>query len=368
MSIFLQLHILTPYPPANLNRDDLGRPKTCIVGGTQRLRVSSQSLKRAWRTGSVFQDALGDHNGTRTKEIGLRAFLALTKGISFDEALKTTLGLDRLAEPKGEHKQAFELAGRIATEFGKQKSKDKKNAYAELETEQMVHISDSEIQAVNDLLGKFKAGEDIDDVLQLLRASHSACDIAMFGRMIAASPVYNVDAAVQVAHAFSVEQAVVEDDFFTAVDDLNRKEEDAGAAHMGIMEFGSGLFYLYACINRDLLVQNLGDEELACKALKALAESACTVAPTGKQNSYASRAHAAYALVERGVMQPRSLSLAFLDPVKPGGDGILADAVKRLRETRNELNNAYGYDIDSKECFPKEGTGSMPELWAFMGA
>ena len=61
MSRFVQLHLLTSYPPANLNRDDLGRPKTAVVGGTERLRISSQSLKRAWRTSEVFESALAGH-------------------------------------------------------------------------------------------------------------------------------------------------------------------------------------------------------------------------------------------------------------------------------------------------------------------
>lgn len=33
MERFVQLHMLTSYPPANLNRDDLGRPKTAVMGG-----------------------------------------------------------------------------------------------------------------------------------------------------------------------------------------------------------------------------------------------------------------------------------------------------------------------------------------------
>jgi CRISPR system Cascade subunit CasC len=35
MSEFIQLHILASYPPSNLNRDDLGRPKTAVMGGTR---------------------------------------------------------------------------------------------------------------------------------------------------------------------------------------------------------------------------------------------------------------------------------------------------------------------------------------------
>ena len=61
MTRFVQLHFLTAYPPANLNRDDSGRPKTAVMGGVQRLRVSSQSLKRAWRTSEVFASRLDNH-------------------------------------------------------------------------------------------------------------------------------------------------------------------------------------------------------------------------------------------------------------------------------------------------------------------
>jgi CRISPR system Cascade subunit CasC len=55
MTRFVQLHLITSYPPANLNRDDLGRPKTAVMGGEMRLRISSQSLKRAWRTSDLFK-------------------------------------------------------------------------------------------------------------------------------------------------------------------------------------------------------------------------------------------------------------------------------------------------------------------------
>jgi len=41
MSTFIQLHLLTSYPPSNLNRDDLGRPKTAIMGGKTRPRASN---------------------------------------------------------------------------------------------------------------------------------------------------------------------------------------------------------------------------------------------------------------------------------------------------------------------------------------
>ena len=78
MSRFIQLHLLTAYPPCNLNRDDTGRPKTALVGDALRLRVSSQSLKRAWRTSDVFEAAVGQHLDKRTKMIGVEVFKTLT--------------------------------------------------------------------------------------------------------------------------------------------------------------------------------------------------------------------------------------------------------------------------------------------------
>ena len=52
--MFLDLHILQSFAPANLNRDDTGAPKECVFGGTRRARISSQSLKRAIR--EAFRD------------------------------------------------------------------------------------------------------------------------------------------------------------------------------------------------------------------------------------------------------------------------------------------------------------------------
>ncbi|WP_457673070.1 type I-E CRISPR-associated protein Cas7/Cse4/CasC, partial [Thiolapillus sp.] len=274
MTTFIQLHLLTSYPPSNLNRDDLGRPKSAIVGGTERLRISSQSLKRAWRTSPHFESALGAFKGIRTKRLGQEVF-------------------QRLLEKGVKEKSAEKWASSIAAVFGKVKKENP------LEIEQLAHVSPEEWEAVMALVDRL-ADEDREpekEELDLLREKPKAVDIALFGRMLASSPAFNVEAAAQVAHAITVNAVKIEDDFFTAVDDLNRHEEDAGAGHMGDAGFGSGIFYQYICINRDLLVENLqGDEALADQAIAALTEAAAKVAPTGKQNSFASRAYTSYLL------------------------------------------------------------------------
>lgn len=47
--MFIELHIIQNFPPSNLNRDDVGQPKSTDFGGVPRARVSSQCLKRAIR-------------------------------------------------------------------------------------------------------------------------------------------------------------------------------------------------------------------------------------------------------------------------------------------------------------------------------
>ena len=343
MTQFIQLHLLTAYPPSNLNRDDLGRPKTAIVGGTERLRVSSQSLKRAWRTSDNFQQALSDFQGTRTKRLGEKVY-------------------QHLLEKEVPEKKATELAAAIAGVFGKNK-KD-----TPLEIEQLAHVSPAEWSAVMrlaDTLAEEGRGPE-DGELKLLRETPKAVDIALFGRMLASSPTYNVEAAAQISHAFTVNPVKIEDDFFTAVDDLNNHEEDAGAAHMGDAGFGSGVFYIYCCINKDLLVKNLqGDESLANQTIDALVQSAAKVAPTGKQNSFASRAYTSYILAEKGSQQPRSLSVAFLQADRGGNP--LDEAIKRLESQHDNFENAYGACADGHKIMDvQKGSGNLAEIIQFV--
>ena len=350
MSKFIQIHFLTSYPPANLNRDDMGRPKSAKMGGVDRLRVSSQSLKRSWRTSDLFKSAMAGHIGTRTKELGHEVYL-------------------RLTEAQVKPKDAKSWAQAIAGVFGKLKSEDKTNPEKneDLKIEQLCHISPEEWTAVLALVGILVVEKraPTDDELKLLRHSETAVDIALFGRMLASSPLYNVDAACQVSHAISVHPVVIEDDYFTAVDDLNKGIDDVGAAHIGESGFASALFYTYICIDKSLLVENLGNDfELANKAIGALIETAAKVAPEGKQNSFASRARASYIRVEKGDAQPRSLSVAFLKPVT--GNNYGEDAIRILEKTVTNLEKVYGIEgLQTKTLDAFKGEGTLVDLLKF---
>ncbi|MTH45352.1 type I-E CRISPR-associated protein Cas7/Cse4/CasC [Intestinirhabdus alba] len=351
MTTFIQLHLLTAYPAANLNRDDTGSPKTVVIGGATRLRVSSQSLKRAWRTSELFEQALAGHIGIRSGRIAREAADILVKK-----------GIDE--------KKAVEWVKKIADYLGKAKEDKKpKDALTNAETEQLVHISPAEFEAVKALahtLAEEKRAPK-EDELALLRKDRMAVDIAMFGRMLAKKTNFNIEAACQVAHAFGVSETIVEDDFFTAVDDLPKAPEDAGAGHLGEAGFGSALFYTYICINKDLLVKNLnGDVELANKTLRAFTEAALKVSPTGKQNSFASRAYASWALAEKGTEQPRSLAAAFYNPIN--GTNQLEVAVKRITELRENMNKVYEQQTQSVDFDAVSGKGSMKSVLDFICA
>ena len=68
--MLIEVHMLKNYPAANLNRDETGAPKTCMFGGVQRGRISSQCLKHSWRTSKLLEDAVGkDMFSTRTKKL-----------------------------------------------------------------------------------------------------------------------------------------------------------------------------------------------------------------------------------------------------------------------------------------------------------
>ena len=352
MTTFLQLHLLTAYPASNLNRDDTGRPKSVQFGGVPRLRISSQSLKRAWRTSPVFAKHLGDRVGKRTQRLGeeVRQYL-VERGMADDKAIETARSIaaafGKLSDPKDDNPTFIRQLAFVAPE----------------EHERAMALADRALEGE-------ALGPSADDLL--VRAD-GAADIAMFGRMLADNPAYNRDAAVQVAHALTTHGAVVEDDYYVAVDDLKNPtdREDAGTSFIGVQEFGAGLFYAYVCVDCDLLTRNLGgDAALARDSIGALVECAATVSPRGKQASFASRARASFVLAERGSQQPRTLAAAFLRPVgsKSSEADIAQASIDRLTTFQANLDEVYGACADARERFivtPDAAEGSLAKVMSF---
>lgn len=369
MTVFVQFHLLTPYPPSNPNRDDQGRPKQASIGGHPRLRLSSQSIKRALRETAWFSEGLADFTGKRTKRPA--KWLLEQEGIKDADPEKLTPILHEITEA-----------------FGKlDADKTKAEGIPVLTT--LTFFSMPELQRMAALCGNALSGTKLpkrgiiaDSVFQEV---DGGIDVAMFGRMLAGEKgdkgtekeALNIkrferEAAVQVAHAFTTHRAMAEDDYYTAVDDLN-KRDDVGAGHLDTAGFGSGVYYLYACVNVDLLVENLGgDRGLARKGLEALARALATATPRGKQNSHAHHPLARHIRAERGTRQPRDLSGAFFKPVDlrtnhPGG--VLGASVEALRDMAAKIDAAYGAMAEAvEEMDVAEGKGSLDAIAAFAAA
>jgi len=351
MTTFVQFHLLTPYPPSNPNRDDQGRPKQAMVGGQPRLRLSSQSLKRAIRETAFFQADLAGHVGTRTKRIA-------------EEVERHLFG-------KGiDGANARAAAGTVANVFSKlEAEKDGKPPL----TTTLAFVSPDEWQFAHELAERLAAGEKPDpkELKKLvLRRADGAVDIAMFGRMLADDPDFNREAAVQVGHAITTHRALVEDDWYSAVDDLKTREEDAGAGHLGETGFGSGVYYLYACVNVDLLIENLGgDRALAARGLESLARALATATPRGKQNSFAHHPLAHYIRAEKGSLQPRDLSGAFFAPVDLRANDLVRASISALEGMAERLERAYGPAAEAVAVLNvAEGQGTLAEVAAFAAA
>ena len=166
--------------------------------------------------------------------------------------------------------------------------------------------------------------------------------------MVTSDPAANIDAAVHVAHAFTVHPEESESDYFSVVDDLQRDDEDAGAAHIGDTELTAGLFYGYAVVDVPALISNLqgcnaqdwlsADRSMGAKVVQHLIHLIATVSPGAKLGSTAPYAYADLMLLEIGARQPRSLANAFRNPPQ----AQTTDASAALTAYLTQLDSAYG--------------------------
>lgn len=183
----------------------------------------------------------------------------------------------------------------------------------------------------------------------------SGLESALFGRMVTSDVLTSRDAAVYVAHAFTVHEAQVENDYFTVVDDLLRESGEVGSAGIFDTELASGLYYGYVVVDVPQLVANLegvgikecfdvGPEmrELAAKVVHHLLHLIATVSPGAKRGSTAPFEWAKLMLVEAGEWQPRSLAGAFQNALDTDGEKIRERAVGQLVNELQRLDAAYG--------------------------
>jgi CRISPR system Cascade subunit CasC len=177
-------------------------------------------------------------------------------------------------------------------------------------------------------------------------------DGALFGRMVTSDKLARSDAAVHVAHAFTVHAEDAETDYFSAVDDLNQGGDDAqlGSGHIGTTELTSGLFYGYVVLDVAQLVSNVegcdtkdwaaADRKLAADIGASLVQLVARVSPGAKKGSTAPYAYSHLVMAEAGSSQPRTLANAFLKPV--GGADLVASVYSALANYVLDVDQMYG--------------------------
>lgn len=366
-----EIHMLKNYPPTNLNRDDTGAPKTCTFGGVTRGRISSQCLKRTWRTSDLFRSEIGAENlGLRTRKFPkLVSKRLLEMGIAQEYV--------DIVKPK--------ISG-----FGNKDGKETKKGDI---TAQMIFFSPQDIEAVADVLKvileqckekkeveKLKA-KDLQAAVKNADIRPVTLDIALFGRMVTSDAFRDVEASMQVAHAISTNQVSVESDYFTAMDDLLNGDtmDERGAGMIDDVDFNASCYYLYAALDTDLLRDALKEvensDEIIKKAVPALLRTMAFSNPSGKQNSFAGHIlPSAFMVTCKDNKIPVNMVNAFIEPVH--GRDVIKESIQKLADEADSINRNYGiptrelvwFCVDKYAIHPECATNvcpTFPELVTF---
>ncbi|AUI88997.1 type I-E CRISPR-associated protein Cas7/Cse4/CasC (plasmid) [Vibrio azureus] len=298
----IEFHILQSFPVSCLNRDDVGAPKSAMVGGVSRARVSSQCWKRQVR---LEMQNFGIKLGLRTKKVeALLEKACLILGASEDAATACAL---KMAKSLADDTLLF-----IST-----KESEALASYAQ----------ENEFDA-----SKLKDKDLAKRAKKALNPAFDALDIALFGRMVAKATEMNVEAAASFNHAISTHKVTNEVEFFTALDDC---QEEQGSAHMGSLEFNSATYYRYVSLDLGQLAQTLGNEEMEAsaeqlqQAIEAFTKALFVALPSARQTtqSGASPWEFASVMVRRG----QRLQVPFETPVKAEQGGYLQPSITALK-------------------------------------
>ncbi|KXK60008.1 type I-E CRISPR-associated protein Cas7/Cse4/CasC [Micromonospora rosaria] len=347
--MIIELHLLQSFPVSNLNRDDIGQPKTATFGGQVRGRISSQSLKRAARLLFQRYGLEATETGVRTKRLVDKTarLLADGRGRDYDEAvgvassalLALGFGLDKRRTTLTEY---LLFVGNAAVDLLADYCERDWDRLAADAAARAKAAEKKKTDTAEEKKSKIKPDKPtLEAAARILDASR-VVDVALFGRMIADNKDFNVNAASQVAHAISTHAVVNEYDYYTAVDDLQPQDE-SGADMIGTVDFNSACYYRYANLHLDQLSTNLrGDTELVARATRAWLEAFIDAVPSGKQNSTAALTPPETLLVvvrDRGAW---NLSNAFLKPVT--GHDIMVTSTEKLFGHFNRVRRFYGDD------------------------
>jgi len=378
------------HSPSNLNRDDLGAPKTCIFGGVTRARISSQCLKRSIRRSQLFQAALEKGFGVRTRRL-------------------ITILAEQVHPDGDPPRELVDFVAEAFKEGGVKRVDARRNPQEPDNTNILLFVPQSAIDEMAQCTKEEWESSDRDEarlaerLAEALGKAASVPDIALCGRMTELEPGglfakldLHVDAALAVAHAMSTHETLNEVDYFTAVDD---RAKGTGAGHVDEAQYNSACYYKYFSVDWEQLVRNLAGAEpkdpgkgakkakreayksarrayekrvrdaqgVAAATLGHFLIAAARTTPSGKQKSFAAYNEPTGILVEfKSQKTPTSYANAFAEPARriglPDDDAPdvsslegrsiaqLGDHVLSLRKTYQSKSELLWYS---------------PKLWRF---
>ncbi len=328
--MFVEWHMIQSFVPSNLNRDESNNPKECEFGGVRRARISSQCLKHATRFAPEFAQATGVPPSSRTRLVVAELRKRLVKAGKTEEESGQALNHFLAAYLPKLEKEQPSLRTNLLLYFGQ----------AELDAILSELLADWDGVLAGDKAALKKLTANLS---RRFRWHTSAPDIALFGRMLAGHPDLNLEASCQVAHALSTHHVNMEMDWWTAVDDLQPKEQP-GAGMMDYATYDSACFYRYARIDWDLLCATLDDAALARRTVEGFLRASIAAVPTGKQSGHAAYNPPSFLLgVVRTDGMAWSLANAFERPVQAGREGgLVRPSVAALDAYWGRLCQAYG--------------------------
>lgn len=367
--MLIEIHAIQNHSPANLNRDDLGAPKTCYFGGVLRSRISSQCIKRSIRMSDEFRALLGGvatrrlaqliaGNGADSRQFE-RAMKILKicgiapkekRGGTDDDNLKDE---DKSAGRVYTSRKAIDEMAKVLRNGGKESDQKLAGEFAKLIAE---HTAVPDMALCGRMLEpkkpeKSKKGKSGDASVAKEEGGEGSKDKGVWKGLD-----LTVEAALQVAHAISTHEARPEVDYFVAADDI--PGEDAGAAYVDEAMFASACFYKFFSIHWETLVKNLknfGDDhkKLAAHTVAAFIRAAAIANPTGKQNSFAAHNPPEGMLIEIR-NSPVSYANAFAKPAAQGERDIISQSIAQLGQ--------YVHDLDIGYSKPQERFWFSPNL------
>jgi len=337
----IELHTLKSHAASNLNRDESGRPKTMFMGGCRRLRHSSQSEKYSIRHSEIFEQFLDYAH----EKYGASRMVRTRKGAQCIKISLEKMIQDLNKDPKTYNNEIDQALTTFSNLFNQTQD------HNEIDLTQLVAFSTSEIEYLaKAMIEVTEHGDiiikDISEIIKQLKSKRTSTgplspELQLFGRFTIGSSFFgDIDTPLQVSHGFTVHESHIEQDYWSAVDDLNRISGINESGHLNSRSFGAGVYYHYYCLDVPLLTQNITYAfrnldrpqliDLTRDLIAAFLYAALCRNPIGNQTNYANHDIPSCAYITYGNAFPYCAQNAFERPVpKAQHDGGFIEEARR---------------------------------------